>query len=305
MVPSAFREAAAELAPHFGGDFELRFSLDGRAAVRALAGAAAVAPRHAEPPSPPASWSARVSCGEAAGWLLADEPPADEPAARAVLQHATERHCALVLQRLAADRAALDADLLERLTHRLRTDVGTLRAIADGAVRGLFVPSELRELPAELEATGAEAQRQLSGAREVMTTLAPGAQREPEPILEALSDELAAAGVAARVEGPGGERPMASVPGAGWSACARLIAESLAADERLDGPVIVAPDPAGWTVTTGRTTAGSTVPWTERALGELAHAGHIVVAAGGSAEARRVAGNGLRVALTVPAAPSA
>jgi hypothetical protein len=47
------------------------------------------------------------------------------------------------------------------------------------------------------------------------------------------------------------------------------------------------------------------VPWTERSVGELVHAGEIAAAAGGTATAARDAAGGLRIALTVPAAPSA
>jgi hypothetical protein len=93
------------------------------------------------------------------------------------------------------------------------------------------------------------------------------------------------------------------VPGAGWSACARLLAEALASDDRLAGAAVaVSPDPDGWSVVVGPE-QGEPVPWTERALGELAHAGAIAVAAGGSASAREREGR-LGVQLTVPAAPS-
>ena len=93
------------------------------------------------------------------------------------------------------------------------------------------------------------------------------------------------------------------MPGAGWSACARLLAAALASDPRLAGAeVAVRPHPVGWSVVAGRE-AGEPVSWTERALGDLSHAGAIAVAAGGSAAAWEGQGR-LCVQLTVPAAPS-
>jgi hypothetical protein len=60
-------DAAARLSPLFGdAAFELRFALHAGAAVRVHGGP--VAPRHAEDADPPAPWSARAVCGEAAGW---------------------------------------------------------------------------------------------------------------------------------------------------------------------------------------------------------------------------------------------
>jgi hypothetical protein len=84
---------------------------------------------------------------------------------------------------------------------------------------------------------------------------------------------------------------------------ARLLAEALASDARLAGArVTVTPDPDGWAVVAG-SEPGEPVAWSERSLGELAHAGAIAVAAGGSASAWESDGR-LRVQLTVPAAPS-
>jgi hypothetical protein len=99
---------------------------------------------------------------------------------------------------------------------------------------------------------------------------------------------------------------MAAVPGAGWSACARLLAAALAGDERLMGaPIAVRPDPGGWAVTAGDPDAvAEASPWTEQVLGDLAPAGAIVAAAGGLAEAAQRPDGRLRVRLTVPAAPS-
>src|SRR4051794_4172745 len=107
--------------------FELRFDLAGRAAVRVAGGP--VAPRHVEPVPPAAPWVAEARCGPAAGWLLAQAAPADPEAARARLQRAVERETAHRLQAAAQAAAPLAADLLERLTHRLRTDVTTLQAV--------------------------------------------------------------------------------------------------------------------------------------------------------------------------------
>src|SRR4051794_30173768 len=146
--------------------FELRYDRTGRAAVRIAGGP--VAPRHVEPVPPPAPWVAEARCGAAAGWLLAAAPPPDPDAAQALLQRAVERETALRLQAAARELAPLAAELLERLTHRLRTDVTTLQAVADGAINGLFEPADLELLPGELERTGREALRRLSGAREVM-----------------------------------------------------------------------------------------------------------------------------------------
>ncbi len=299
-----FSEAVAALAPLFGGtDFELRYALDGRAAVRAIGGP--LAPRHAEAVPPPAPWVAEARCGDAAGWLLAAAPPADPERARAELERIVERHSALRLQRLVAQRAALEADLLDQLTHHLRTDVSTLQAVAEGAAAGLFDAAELGELPSEIAGVGAAAQRRLSGAREVMTALAAEARTAPEPLLETLRDELEAAGATNAVTDVEGESPRVLVPGAGWSACARLLAEALRSDDRFAGAaVVVAPDPDGWRVCAGRAGAGLSQLWTERAIGELAGAGHIAAAGGGSAHAEGLADGGLRVSLTMPAAVS-
>jgi signal transduction histidine kinase len=301
-MTDAWTEAARALAPLLER-FELRFSLDGRAAVRALAPAGPVAPRHAEPPDPAAPWSARAACGEAVGWLLAGRAPADEAAARDALQRAVERHSSLLLQRVAAQRGAMAAALLDATTHRLRTDISALQAIAEGALAVPFDDDERPQVRAEVGEVGADAQRRLSAVREVMASLDPAAELVPEPLLAVLEAELDGAGVAIAVDGPAGERPAALVPGAGWSACARLLAAALASDGRLAGAALtVRPHPDGWSVAAGAGD-GPPVAWTERALGELAHAGMIAVAAGGSAAASESEAR-LRVELTVPAAPS-
>jgi hypothetical protein len=303
-MTDAWTDAARVLDPLLSGArFELRFSLGGRAAVRALAPHGPVARRHAEVPDPAAPWSARAECGEAVGWLLADRAPADEAAAVDALQRAVDRHSSLVLQRIAAQRAGMAADLLETVTHRLRTDISALQVIAEGALALPFEEDERPEVRAEVSEVGAEAQRRLSAAREVMASLNPAADHEPEPLIEVLSSELEGIGVATPVAGVEGEVPTALVRGAGWAACARLLASALAADERLSGTsVAVHAHPEGWSVVTADG-VGDPVPWTERALGELVHAGAIAVAAGGSAAATE-AGGRLSLRLTVPAAPS-
>ena len=255
-------------------DFELRFDLAGRAAVRFSGGP--VARRHVEPVPPVAPWVAEARCGDAAGWLLAREAPEDPEAARALLARTVEREAALRAQALRRNVSALTTDLLERLTHRLRTDVTTLQAVADGAIAGLFEPEDLEQLPGELRRTSREALERLTAAREVMRAHDPGARREPESIVDTLRAELEAAGRAAIVDGPSDEHPLTLVPGPGWAACAR----ALAADARLE-MFAVGPNPAGWSVTAGA--SGTPVEWTERTVGELVYVGHILAAAGGSA----------------------
>lgn len=287
-------DADAQLAPLFAAEaFELRFALGGAAAVRTHGGP--VAPRHAEAPDVAAPWSVRAACGEATGWLLATAAPADPDRAQAVLERAVERHAALRLQRLAADRAAMTAELLDRLTHRLRTDLSTLQIVAEGAAAGLLAGSEAAELPAELARSGGEAQQRLSAARDVMRALAPSEPPESEPLLDVLARELEAAGAPERVPEVPGERPMALVPGPGWAACARLLA---------GGEIAVTAHPDGWAVSVGPPGRGEPVAWTERRLGERFYAGLIVVAGGGSATAVARADGGLRVNLVLPAAPS-
>ena len=270
--------------------FELRFDLAGRAAVRVSGGP--VARRHVEPVPPAAPWVIEARCGQAAGWLLAGAAPEDPEAARELLTRAVQREAALRAQELRRAVPVLTTDLLERLTHRLRTDVTTLQAVAEGAIAGLFEPEDLEQLPDELQRTGREALERLTAAREVMRANDPAARREPEPIVETLRAELEAAGSEATVTGPLDERALALVPGPGWAACARL----LAGDARLK-MFAVGPDPAGWSVTAGA--AGEPVEWTERTVGELVYVGHILAAAGGSAVVMHPFG----VKLTLPAAP--
>ena len=256
-----------------GARFELRFSLDGRAAVRVLGGP--VAARHAEPPDPAAPWSARAACGDAVGWLLAERAPAGE--AHALLQRAVDRHSSLLLQRIAAHRGAIAANLLQSVTHRLRTDISALQVIAEGALTAAFEDDERSQVRTEVGEVGAEAQRRLSAFREAMRSPAGHA----EPLVESLE------GVGMPVTVDVDERPFAF----GASACARLLAA-------VGGPVAVRAHPDGWAVTVGDG-AGDPVPWTERSLGELAHAGMLAVAASATERDGR-----LRVELTLPAAPS-
>jgi hypothetical protein len=301
--------ARDELRVEFGdAAFELRFSLTGAAAVRVLGAGAPVAARHAEPPEPAAPWSATRGWAGATGWLLGERPPADPGRAADVLQRAVERHASAVRAELLRRRGALGAALLERLTHRLRTDVSSLQAVAEGALAGVFDAEERTQIPGELREVGAEAQHRLSLVREVMTVLEPGSRCHPEPIADVLRAELEAVGVAVPVVAVEGERAMALVPGAGWAACARLLAAAVAHDERFgeaEAALAVRPDPGGWTVSAGAGEPGAhAVAWTERAVGALVHAGEMAVIAGGAATAARDGAGRVRVAITVPAAPS-
>jgi hypothetical protein len=294
---------AAALTTSVGtAPFELRWSLTGAAAVRVLAPHGPVAAAHAAPPDPAAPWSASARCGTAIGWLLATAAPATG----ATLQGTVDRHTALVLQRLSTHRAALTSDLLEALTHRLRTDVTTLQAVAEGMLADMFRDAERAEIAREVKDVGREAQQRLSAAREAMTALLPGPAREPEPIADLLRAEFDGASLPVAVEEPAGERPRAALPPPGWAACARLLAEALSMDARLGGEhatVRIAPDPLGWAVEAGRDGPEHPGGWHARTLGSLAGAGHIVVAGGGAACAAHDADQ-LRVRLTVPAAPS-
>jgi hypothetical protein len=255
--------------------------------------------------APDAPWSAAVECGAATGRLLAARPP-DAPV-EAALRAAVDRHTALVLQRLAAHRAAIGSDLLEALTHRLRTDVTTLQAVAEGTLMGLFAGPEREEVAREVKDVGREAQRRLTAAREAMSALDPASVCDPEPIADALRAELEGAGVAVAIHEPAGEVAHAALPAPGWAACARLLAETLATDARFGGAdavVRIAPDPLGWAIDAGPPGAGRPVPWAARFLGPLAGAGHIVAAGGGTACTAQLDADRFLVRLTVPAAPS-
>jgi hypothetical protein len=269
---------------------ELRFDLAGRAAVRVSGGP--VARRHVEPAPPEAPWVAEARCGEAAGWLLATMAPPDPEAAREQLARTVEREAALRGEALRRAVSALTADLLERLTHRLRTDVTTLQAVAEGAIAGLFEPEDLEQLPGELKRTGRGALERLGDAREIMRAFAPAPAHEPEPIVATLRAELESAGRDAPVHQPPDEEPRALVSGPGWAACAR----ALAGDPRLE-MFDVGPDSAGWRVTAGA--AGTPVEWTERTVGGLFNVGPILALAGGSAVALEPFG----VDLVLPAGP--
>jgi hypothetical protein len=287
--------------------FELRYSLEGEAAVRVHAPRGPVAARHAEHPDPPAPWSASARCGVARGWLLAERPPAEPGEARDVLERAVERHTALALDRLGAQRAAMVADLLERLTHALRTDVSSLQAVAEGALACVFEADEVSEAPAQVRAVGEAAQRRLTAARDVMRVLDPAAPRQPEPLVSVLRQELDGAGVTLPLATVDGEQPIALMPGAGWSACARLLAEALARGAPLGGEgvaIAVTAGPAGWVVTVGSEGPGEPEAWTEWQVGAVVDAGRIAIAAGGAASAVRLDSGWLRIALTIPAAPS-
>jgi hypothetical protein len=279
---------------------ELRFSLSGGAAVRVFGGP--VARRHAEPPDVAAPWTARADCGAAAGWLLAEAPPADEAAAVAALGHAVDGHTARLLQSVARRRGEIVGDLLERLVHRLRTDVSSLQIVADGALAGGFDGDEREPVRSELRGVAEAAQRRLGAMSAVREAMDPATARVPEALAGVLED----AGVAVSVRGAAGERAVTALRGSGWSTCARLLAAALSGDGPLaGGAVVVEPDALGWAVTAGAPDgAGAPCRWTEGALGELAYAGGIAVAAGGDASAERVGDERLRVRLVVPAAPS-
>ena len=244
-------------------EFELRYDAFGRCAVR-MGGGARVLARHVEPLPLAAPWSIEARCGTAAGWLLAARAPDDLERARTLLEREVERRTALAHERRLEQLAAVQGELLERLTHRLRTDVTTLQAVADGALLGAFGAAEQAEIGVQVAATGAEAQRRLTAAREVMSVLVPATPREPEPIAATLRAELEGAGREATVTVHAQEEPFTLVPGPGWAACARR----LAADEQL-GAFTISPDEHGWRV---------------MADGSLTAAAPLVVAAGGFAD---------------------
>jgi hypothetical protein len=125
-----------------------------------------------------------------------------------------------------------------------------------------------------------------------MGVLTPGARLAPEPVAATLRAELEGAGRAPAIATGTDEAPLTLIPGPGWAACARM----LAADPRLEMFALL-PDPGGWLLTSG--TDGTPVEWTERTVGDLAHVGHIVAAAGGSAVVTEPFG----LRLTLPAAP--
>ncbi|WCB91656.1 hypothetical protein DSM104299_00329 [Baekduia alba] len=324
MVPDAdaghaavavWERAAREVAALLGSaSFDLRFSLmEGGAAVRGASGASGpVAPRHAEPAPPPAPWMVEARCGAATGWLLAAQAPPDAAAERAaeVLRRATDGRVALLLQQRTRRHAVLFADLLESLTHRLRTDVSTLQLVADGALRDVFGDDERASVARELRELEAESQRRLSGVREVMAALEAAAVARAEPVAAVLADAFAAAGVDLEVQGgeDAGARAVALMPAPGWSACARMLAEALAADPRLGGEravVAISAHPDGWRVIAGGAgRAQAPVGWTHQELGVLAGAGAVVSAALGDVCAVRTRDDALRVEWTIPAASS-
>lgn len=255
--------------------FELRYDRFGRCAVRVSGDPAhPVLVRHVEPLPLAAPWVAEAGCGTATGWLLGSEPPEDPERARVALAREVERRTALALEQRLKQLAAFDAELLERLSHRLRTDVMTLDAVVEGALSGAFATDEHGDILGQVKATTAEAQRRLSAAREVMGVLDPRARQAPEPLVRTLSVELEGVGRDVTVTVEAEEEPWTLIPGPGWAACARRLAEV----EEL-AAITVAPDPDGWRI---------------HANCDLSAAAHLVVAAGGSA-------NG---GLVLPAAPA-
>ena len=173
----------------------------------------------------------------------------------------------------------------------------TLQTVAEAALRELFDAADRESLPGELERTGREAQRRLTDMRAILGVLAPLAPRPPEPVVETLRDELEGAGRAVTITAPDDEIALTRIPGVGWAGAAQRLAE----DGRL-GNFTVTPDPAGWRLSAGAPT-GEHVDWGEPELGVLAHAGHLVVAAGGLAHAVRDLAGVLGVSLVLPAAP--
>ena len=278
------------------GGFELRFDVAGRAAVRVAGGP--VAARHVEPVPPRAAWVDEARCGSAVGWLLAPDPPLAPDRAHALLERTVAHRAALALQARAGQAAAISSDLLERLTHRLQSDVVALHGVAEGLIEGLFEPDELAELPQELRRAGGQSLRRVSEARLVMGVLEPQAAALAEPVVDTLRAELEAAGRACAVQAPADETALALLPGPGWAACARV----LAGDPRLT-EFAVEPDPSGWRIIAGPGgPAGAALPVTEDGLGALVLAGRLVAAAGGTASAR-AGGVAPTLTLTLPAAP--
>src|SRR5690349_1325476 len=202
--------------------FELRYDRFGRCAVR-VGGAAQVLARHVEPLPLEAPWVAEAHFAGATGWLLASAPPSDREGAQRALEREVERRTALALARVLEQRTQLDATLLERLTHRLRTDVMTLDAVVEGALAGAFMPDEHGEVLAQVRAATREAQLRITAAREVMGVLDPMARRVPEPLVRALSVELEGAGREVTVTVEADEDPWTLIPGPGWAACARRL----------------------------------------------------------------------------------
>jgi len=278
-----------------GDEFELRFDLAGVAAVRVAGGP--VAARHVEPVPPSAPWVGEARCGTARGWLLAAHVPLNPDAAQDYLERDVAERTARELQVLGAQAATLGVEAVGRLVHRLSTDVMTLQTVAEAALRDLFDAADRESLPGELERTGREAQRRLTDMRAILGVLAPLAPRAPEPVAETLRDELEGAGRTVTVTAPDAEIALTRIPGVGWTGAAQRLAE----DDRL-GNFSVTTDPAGWRLSAGAPT-GEPVDWAEPELGALAHAGHLVVAAGGLARAVRDFGGELGVSLVLPAAP--
>jgi hypothetical protein len=274
---------------------ELRYDLHGRCAVR-VEGGGVLGP-HVVAAPPDAPWVIEARCGTARGWLLGAAAPDDPEGEAARLEAEVLRRTAAARERQVLALAALDAELLERLTHRLRTDVMTLATVAEGALDGVFA-DEAAAVVAELRRTSRDAQRRITAAREVMSVL-DGRTGAPEPVAATLRAELEGAGRAARVTVTGGEDAWTTIGGAGWAACARL----LASDERWTA-FVVAPDEGGWRVTATAGTAGGLAGDAGRSApgaaggsagvsAPFARAAHLVVAAGGHATA---------AALVVPAA---
>ena len=255
--------------------FELRFDLAGRAAVRVAGGPVGPATRRDGPAAGAVGdRGALRRRGRLAARARGPRRPRGGAQAARAGRRTRGRHAPAGGG--ARQLAPLAADLLERLTHRLRTDVTTLQAVADGAVKGLFEPADLELLPGELERSGREAQRRLTAAREVMGVLTPGARsRARADRGDAARPSSRPPAAKPRSRGPAGEIPRTLIPGPGWAACARRPGRRPAARECSNSDRTG----AGGPLRSGAD--GTPVEWTERTVGELAHVGHIVAAAGG------------------------
>ncbi len=247
---------------------------------------------------PRRGWS-RPAAAAAAGWLLAPAAPAD-PDRRAGAPAGTRSTGGPRWRSRHSPRqaAASGADALERLTHRLRTDVMTLQARSPTPrSAGCSSPEELVALPRpSWGAPRREAQRRLTDARAVMRVLDPAARSAPEPVAEM---------PARRARGAPDGPPRSARPRERALTRRGLGGLRAAAGRRraAGAPSPSTPDPAGWRVTRRRPRAdhgGTPVAWTETELGALAHAGHLVAAAGGSAAATRDARGTLGIELIAP-----
>ena len=191
--------------------FELRFDLAGRAAVRVAGGP--VAPRHVEPVPPRGAVGGRGALRHG-----------DRLAARARRARRSRRRPRALCSGRSSARPRCACRPPRRPPRRSpRTCWSGSRIVCartsrrcrrwpTGRSRACSSRQDLELLPGELERTGREALRRLSGAREVMGVLVPGARREPEDVEATLRAELDGAGRAVTVTGPAGETPRDAHP---------------------------------------------------------------------------------------------